>query len=88
MRELSIINDDLMTLSNELEGLKSMVNTVALSVNYFNVNESDAEKLERLAAPYPAIVSALDTIIKKLDGYTSDLDALGLHLNKSDVRIA
>ncbi len=84
VKELSLINDELMNLMTELKGLREMVNTVAISVNYYSVIESAEEKLNRLAAPYPAIVSALDNVITKLNVYTNDLDYLDTHLNYAD----
>ena len=82
VKELSQVNDELMDLGIELKGLREMVNTIALSVNCLTVIEDEEAKFHRLAAPYPTIVSALDTVIKKLDGFTNDLDLIDTDISK------
>lgn len=83
VKELSHVNDELMDLMLELKGLREMVNTVSMSINYSTVIENDREKLDRLSAPYPAIVSAINSAIQKLDGYTNDLDLIDSHTNRA-----
>lgn len=81
-RNLSDVHYDMINLGSEIEGLKAMLYTISMSVENLALNESTEEKLDRLAAPYPAIISSLDTIIRKLDGYTDELDAINLHMRK------
>ncbi|MCR5234554.1 MAG: hypothetical protein K6E53_11730, partial [Lachnospiraceae bacterium] len=82
-RNLSDVHYDMILLGSEIEGLKSMLYTISMSVENLNLNESTEEELDRIAAPYPAIISFLDTIIMKLDRYTDEIDGIDLHMRKS-----
>lgn len=88
MRKISDVNDDLMTLSTELEGLKVIISTIATSIDNSNVNETAEEKLHRLSLPYFTLESSLDAIIKKLDTYTNDLDDIEMHLDRDTEKVA
>lgn len=83
-RNLSDVHYDMINLGSEIEGLKAMLYTISMSVENLALNESTEEKLDRLTAPYPAIISSLDGFIKKLDIYTDELDAFCMHMNRSD----
>ncbi len=87
MNTINDINDKLMDISTELEGLKVIISTIATSIDNSNVNETAEEKLHRLSLPYFTLESSLDAIIKKLDGCTNDLDAIDTHLDDV-VRVA
>ena len=87
-KELNDVNFDLMNLTAEIEGLKSMVNTIALSVEHLSIHEDADEKFERLTAPYVTIVAALEDVIKKLDDCTDNLDRIELNLRDESKDVA
>ena len=76
-RTISLINDDLMNLSTEMEGLRWMIYAVSQDINFSADKASEKEKLDRIEVTFPTIISTLDNYIRRLDDITNEIDAFG-----------
>lgn len=78
-RTISLINDDLMNLSTEMEGLRWMIYAVSQDINFSADKASEKEKLDRIEVTFPTIISTLDNYIRRLDDITNEIDVFDLH---------
>ncbi len=84
IKKLSQVNDDLLTLCEEVRGLKAIVDTLSVSTYCSNAYESTDDMLARISAPYCSISASLDGIIKKLNGFADDIDNIDSYMTSDD----